>query len=226
MPLAAPPPSAAAPLGRRARVGRRRRRARPRLPRCRLVAAGVRRRRLRARLAHRTLAWGAARWSASSFGASFYLIHIEWITRYLGVVPWFALAGARDRSSWRLGAIPIALAYRWMPRVLPVPVGAADRCCRSSSAGCGRARELLLGTWPYTGFPWGRIGMSQSESPLAHIVSWIGVAGLTFLMVAFTRRRDRMGADGAVARHPHRAAGARPRGAAARRPRVPDDGSG
>ena len=27
------------------------------------------------------------------FGASFYLIHIVWITRYLGVVPWFALAG-------------------------------------------------------------------------------------------------------------------------------------
>ena len=28
--------------------------------------------------------------------------------------------------------------------------------------------------------------MSQSESPLAHIASWTGVAGLTFLMVAFT----------------------------------------
>ena len=118
------------------------------------------------------------------FGASFYLIHIEWITRYLGVVPWFALAGL-ESILMAAGAIPITLAYRWMPRVLP------SRWAQLIAlpllvGGLWTARELLLGTWPYTGFPWGRIGMSQSESPLAHIVSWTGVAGLTFLMVAFT----------------------------------------
>jgi apolipoprotein N-acyltransferase len=118
------------------------------------------------------------------FGASFYLIHIEWITRYLGVVPWFALAGL-ESILMAAGSIPIALAYRWMPRLLP------SRWAQLIAlpflvGGLWTARELFLGTWPYTGFPWGRIGMSQSESPLAHIVSWTGVAGLTFLMVAFT----------------------------------------
>ena len=52
------------------------------------------------------------------FGISFHLIHIEWITRYLGVVPWFALTGL-EAVLMAVGAIPIALAYRWLPRVLP-----------------------------------------------------------------------------------------------------------
>src|SRR5690606_23633290 len=42
---------------------------------------------------------------------------------------------------------------------------------------------LLLGSWPYTGFPWARLGMTQSESPLASLSSWTGVSGLSFLIV-------------------------------------------
>ena len=44
-------------------------------------------------------------------------------------------------------------------------------------------RELLLGTWPYGGFPWGRIGVTQVNSPLAPAASWVGINGLTFLVV-------------------------------------------
>ena len=131
---------------------------------------------------------GRSVWSAALvglvFGAVFYLIHILWITRYLGVVPWFALAGL-ETIFMAAGSIPLALAYRWMPRLsaarwvrlwlLPILIG-----------GLWTARELFMGSWPYTGFPWARIGMSQSESPLAHLASWVGVAGLTFLMVTFT----------------------------------------
>ncbi|MDZ8276090.1 apolipoprotein N-acyltransferase [Microbacterium aquimaris] len=118
------------------------------------------------------------------FGASFYLIHIVWITRYLGVIPWFALAGI-ETLFMALGSILLTLAYRWFPRIwpsrwarligLPVLIG-----------GVWTMREQFMGSWPYTGFPWGRIGMSQSESPLAHVASWVGVSGLTFFMVVFT----------------------------------------
>ncbi|TQJ32244.1 apolipoprotein N-acyltransferase [Microbacterium sp. SLBN-146] len=128
-------------------------------------------------------AWGALLVGVI-FGASFYLIHIMWITRYLGVVPWFALAGL-ETVFMAVGSILLTLAYRWFPRVfpgrwaqlvgLPVVIG-----------GLWTARELFMGSWPYTGFPWGRLGMSQSESPLAHLSSWLGVSGLTFLMVVFT----------------------------------------
>ena len=119
-----------------------------------------------------------------AFGASFYLIHIVWITRYLGVIPWFALAGV-ETLFIAVGSVLLTLSYRWFPRIwpsrwanlvgLPVLVG-----------GIWTLREQIMGSWPYTGFPWGRLGMSQSESPLAHIVSWVGVSGLTFLMVVFT----------------------------------------
>ncbi|GAA1931440.1 apolipoprotein N-acyltransferase [Microbacterium aoyamense] len=131
---------------------------------------------------------GRRAWSALLvglvFGASFYLIHIVWITRYLGEIPWFALAGI-ETLFMGLGSILIALAYRWMPRVLP---GRWSRLVLLPLlvAGVWTARELFMGSWPYTGFPWARIGMSQSESPLAHLSSWVGVSGLTFLMVAFT----------------------------------------
>ena len=70
------------------------------------------------------------------FGAAFYLIHIVWITRYLGVIPWFALAGL-ETVFMSVGAIPIALAYRWVPRVLGGP-RADCSSFPSSSADCGR----------------------------------------------------------------------------------------
>ena len=115
------------------------------------------------------------------FAASFYLVHIVWITRYLGVVPWFALAGIETVLSG-IGAVGIALVYRWVPRIAR---GRAGRVIALPAlvAGVWTARELWLGAWPYTGFPWGRIGMSQAESPLASVASWTGVTGLTFLMV-------------------------------------------
>ena len=124
--------------------------------------------------------WGGVMVGAV-FAASFYLVHISWITRYLGVVPWYALAGIETLLS-AIGAIGLVLAYRWLPRVAPGP-WARVLALPALVAGVWTAREQWLGAWPYTGFPWGRIGMSQSESPLATVTSWIGVSGLTFLMV-------------------------------------------
>ena len=128
-------------------------------------------------------AWGALL-VGSVFGASFFLVHIMWITRYLGLVRWFALSGL-ETLFMGVGSILLALAYRWVPQVLP------GRWAQLITlpllvAGLWTARELFMGSWPYTGFPWARIGMSQSESPLSHLASWVGVTGLTFLMVAFT----------------------------------------
>ena len=128
-------------------------------------------------------AWGAVAVGAA-FAASFYLVHIVWITRYLGPVPWFALAGVETVLS-AVGAVALALAYRWLPRIAPGPWGRLA-ALPALVAGIWSARELWLGSWPYTGFPWGRLGMSQAESPLAHMASWTGVTGLTFLMVFTT----------------------------------------
>lgn len=127
---------------------------------------------------------GGALLVGSVFGAAFWFVHVSWTTRYLGIVPWFGLAGA-ETVFWAVGSIPIMLAYRWLPRVLPATWGRLV-VLPVLVGGLWTMRELVMGSWPYTGFPWGRIGMSQSESPLASLASWVGVTGLTFLMVAFT----------------------------------------
>ncbi|MDL9979837.1 apolipoprotein N-acyltransferase [Microbacterium sp. ASV49] len=115
------------------------------------------------------------------FGLGFFLVNVGFTARYLGPVPWLALS-VLEALLTAVGAIPIALAYRWLPRIgglwtrlvaLPALV-----------AGLWTSRELLVGSWPYGGFPWGRIGLTQSNSPLADLASWVGVSGLTFLIVA------------------------------------------
>lgn len=128
---------------------------------------------------------GGALVAGLAFGAAFWFPHIDWTARFLGDdplawLPWVALAALQTLFTG-LGAIPLALAYRWAPsgraaRLLGLPL---------LLGALWTSRELVMGSWPYGGFPWGRLGMSQSESPLAQVASWVGVSGLTFLIVVF-----------------------------------------
>ncbi|WP_350349919.1 apolipoprotein N-acyltransferase [Agromyces sp. G08B096] len=115
------------------------------------------------------------------FGATFYLVHVEWTSRYLGPVPWLALS-LFEAVFVALGGLAITLAYRWLPRA------ASGRWMRLVAlpalvAGLWTTRELAIGTVPYGGFPWARAAHSQSLSPFAETVSWVGQLGLSFLMV-------------------------------------------
>lgn len=115
------------------------------------------------------------------YGAVFFFLLVSWTSRYLGVVPWAALA-LLEAAITAVAVIPIALAYRWLPRAFP---GLAGRLVGLPAVigALWVGRELLLGSWPYTGFPWARLGMTQSQSPLATLSSWVGVSGLSFLIV-------------------------------------------
>ncbi len=115
------------------------------------------------------------------YGAVFFFLLVSWTSRYLGVIPWAALASL-EAALTAVAVIPIALAYRWLPRALP---GSSGRLVGLPAVigALWVGRELLLGSWPYTGFPWARIGMTQSESPLGPLSSWVGVSGLSFLIV-------------------------------------------
>ena len=129
---------------------------------------------------------GRSSWAAAlvgfTFGMAFYLQHVSWTTLYLGPVPWLALS-VLESLIVAGGAVLIALAYRWVPRAstsrwvrlvwLPLLV-----------AGLWCVREAATGSIPYGGFPWGRAALSQSESPFADVVSWVGSTGLGFIMVA------------------------------------------
>lgn len=115
------------------------------------------------------------------YGAVFFFLLVSWTSRYLGVVPWAALA-LLEAALTAVAVIPMALAYRWLPGAIP---GRAGRLVGLPAVigALWVGRELLLGSWPYTGFPWARLGMTQSQSPLATLSSWVGVSGLSFLIV-------------------------------------------
>ena len=128
---------------------------------------------------------GRRSWSALlvgfAFGAAFFFVNLSFTARYLGPVPWIALS-MLEAVLTAVCAVPIALAYRWMPRVAP---GLWGRLLALPAlvAGLWTMREQLLGTFPYGGFPWGRVGVTQSNGPLAEVASWVGMSGLSFLIV-------------------------------------------
>ncbi|MFT4258741.1 apolipoprotein N-acyltransferase [Microbacterium sp.] len=115
------------------------------------------------------------------YGLVFYAVLVFWVGRYLGPVPWAALTVVEGALT-AVATVPIALAYRWLPRAFP---GRAGRVVLLplTIAALWAGRELFLGMWPYGGFPWARLGMTQAESPLATVSSWLGVTGLGFAMV-------------------------------------------
>jgi apolipoprotein N-acyltransferase len=116
-------------------------------------------------------------------GLSFYLVHIQWASLFLGPLPMSALA-VLETLFFSAGAALIALAYRWIPLVLPGSVGRLI-VLPATVGGLWAAREAIASVWPYGGFAWGRMALSQSQSPLDSLFSWLGVSGVSFVMVAF-----------------------------------------
>lgn len=122
---------------------------------------------------------GAALLVALAYGLVFFAVQVSFTARYLGPVPWIALTVVEGVLT-AVALTPIALAYRWLPRAWP---RSRAIMLPFTVAGVWTAHELLLGNWPYGGFPWARLGMSQAQGPFAPVASWLGVSGLTFLMV-------------------------------------------
>lgn len=133
--------------------------------------------------AHLVALRGRTSWQALGIGIAtgltFFLVHIEWITVYLGPVPHIALSAFMSLW-WGIGAVLLALAWRlgdrlrsaW-GRLLVVP---------ALLAGLWMLRESLSASWPWGGFSWGRLAFSQASSPVGDAVSWVGASGLTFLI--------------------------------------------
>lgn len=126
---------------------------------------------------------GAAMLVGFVYGMSFYLVHIQWASVFLGPIPMTALAAAMA-IYFALGSALIALAYRWLPRVWPGVLGRLV-ILPVAIAGLWTARESIASTWPYGGFAWGRVGHSQVDGPLSDLYAWIGISGVTFVIVWF-----------------------------------------
>ena len=118
-------------------------------------------------------------------GLSFYFVHIAWATEFLGeVLPMIALV-TLESLFFAVGSLLITLAYRWIPGGWSATVGRLV-LLPAVVGGLWTAREAIAAVWPYGGFAWGRVALSQSEGPLSSLFAWLGVSGVSFVMVAVT----------------------------------------
>lgn len=123
---------------------------------------------------------GAGFWKAVFVGfisgQVFYVSHIEWIALYLGPVPLFALSTLVSLYSALAAGI---IAWIWKK------IGKSDGSSLKMAillAAIWTAREFGSGNFPYGGFPWSRLSMTQSESFLGNWVWWGGMSLLSFVI--------------------------------------------
>ncbi|RZT64065.1 apolipoprotein N-acyltransferase [Microcella alkaliphila] len=115
-------------------------------------------------------------------GFAYYGALIEWLTVYLGLVPWLALTLAQVFFT-ALGGALIALAWRWVPRAWPSTAGRLV-LTPLVVGGAWMVREAVSSVFPFGGFAWGRLAHSQAEGPLSPLVAWTGFSALSFLIAA------------------------------------------
>lgn len=118
------------------------------------------------------------------FGASFWSVHISWLTLYLGPVPWLGLTSVMA-IFFACGSSAIAVVYRHAHHAWPTLFGRLG-ILPLVVAGLWTAREAITAVAPEGGFSWGRVAFSQSSSPFAFLSSYLGISGLSFVLVWLT----------------------------------------
>jgi apolipoprotein N-acyltransferase len=113
-------------------------------------------------------------------GLSFYLSQIEWMSLYLGPVPWVALS-TMEAIIFAVGMSAVSFVWRMLSSAnLPKHLGPV--IISLSLATIWTAREWVSISLPYGGFPWSRLAQTQSDTFLAKWVYWGGLGLLTFVL--------------------------------------------
>lgn len=112
-------------------------------------------------------------------GQAFYISHIEWISLYLGPVPLIALTTLQSLF-FAVGMGAIALTWR---KLFNGKSNFSQLWLALAVACLWTAREWLANNFPYGGFPWSRMAMTQSESILSRY-AWLGGMSLVSFVVA------------------------------------------
>jgi apolipoprotein N-acyltransferase len=105
-------------------------------------------------------------WLGLVLGLAFFVPLLSWTGVYVGALPWLALAvaealyvallGAAGAVVSRLPFWPLWTACLWV------------------------GQEALRGRWPFGGFPWGRLGLSQTSGPFTSLAAYGGVPLVSF----------------------------------------------
>ncbi|MCZ2860942.1 apolipoprotein N-acyltransferase [Blastococcus sp. VKM Ac-2987] len=108
----------------------------------------------------------AGLWLGLVTGLAFFVPLLSWTGVYVGSFPWLALAVSQALFVALLGGLT-AMVSR-----LPLwPLWAAALWV---------ADEAVRGRFPYGGFPWGRLGFSQTDGPLLALAAYGGVPLVSF----------------------------------------------
>ena len=114
-------------------------------------------------------------------GLAFYVSQIYWISQYLGPLPLIGLA-TLEAAIFAIGSVGITLTWRLFDSWKNP---ASSWLAPAGLASMWVLREQVSINFPYGGFPWSRLGMSQSNSPLANF-AYLGGIPLISWVVAFT----------------------------------------
>ena len=124
---------------------------------------------------------GLGFWVASAVGfiagQAYYISHIEWLALYLGPVPLIALSSMMS-FFFALGVGATAWLYK---RLKPKGYGLVGFAFAASSI--WTLREWVGSNFPYGGFPWSRLGMTQSDGWFANYAWWGGISLISFALV-------------------------------------------
>jgi apolipoprotein N-acyltransferase len=124
---------------------------------------------------------GMGFWTASALGffagQIYYITHIEWLALYLGPVPLLALSTLMSLY-FALGVGATAWLYK---RLKPKGFGLIAFAIGATSI--WTLREWLGSNFPYGGFPWSRLGMTQAGGWFANYAWWGGISLISFALV-------------------------------------------
>ena len=109
-------------------------------------------------------------------GQAFYVAHIEWISLYLGPVPLIALSTLQSLY-YAFGAALTAWLYKKLK-----PRGTELYFFALAATSIWTLREFLANNFPYGGFPWSRMAMTQTDSFMMKWVLWGGMSLLSFMV--------------------------------------------
>lgn len=109
-----------------------------------------------------------AMWQTSVFGLSYMLTTLSWLGASIGAGAWIALS--LSQSLWFL---PLGWGLVIVRRLPGWPLW---------SAALWSAIEILRGSWPLGGFPWGRLGMATIDTPWAALLPLFGIPGSGFVV--------------------------------------------
>jgi apolipoprotein N-acyltransferase len=105
-------------------------------------------------------------WLGLVCGLAFFVPLLSWSGVYVGSFPWLALAVSQALFLAGLGAATAAVSRLRLWPVWTAALWVAD--------------EALRGRVPLGGFPWGRLGLSQTDGPFLSLAAYGGVPLVSF----------------------------------------------